>query len=1073
MKIFGNIILKDRNTIRNAFIAIIAAAEHKKRKGLLYPWSLAELSPDNEDFHWIWFWAIGLDIDTASIWLSPGISFKFDKIVMPCQIAIGTLLLFLTSEIARREAEEGQVWAVCSEMFSLDIKRALFDHNNQPSQLYKTTLEEAAKWLQLRHVFGIEGLQNWLDTTYLQFGFTYRGFKKRLPEWLAGQNTTQSIKYLLDPIHGSKSFKVLWDALRAYRASNITEARLCQIIAESPWVLPEWTNDLVIKAKEPLERLEPLKVVNPTSSIGVPELVNDLVIKTKEHLECLEPPKVVASISSPNVPELVNNLAGKPKEHLERLESLKVASISSPEVPELVNDLAGKSKEPLEHLEPLKVVASISSPEVEVSFLSQPTLTWNPPSAPIFSCQVTDLDSLKLLENSYNIIIGNRLCAQLVRQRDNSYQVLPSVVINLPEIVPMLLAKIVTIDGQIVHSMSLELWDISEDVTVYNLSSKERLPDPWQQQMKTSSAYVLLLAPDLRVSPEPKYWQVIDKQQVKLYLLSNNWLATTKVFLEDELFWQPSLSSTSRPKPVWVKNIRVQIYNSRVIQLKETVSLAIGHTPDIEVTFVRYDGLPLDFKRVSNTYTSIEAVILSMANPSQKPFIRIGLTNGSERISIIKPFNSGFCGVLKLTQNGWERFNTKDELTVEEASSSQFKIFPPEVWNREEVEFKNWALMEGEVWLGRLWKRPHIIIGLAGFGAPLTVRHGAYNSFGGNAIVIANSVVNKGVISEVLLSTENLEKVVRIILAYPVELDNNHHVIWWGVNGVVSNIRKYKIFIEEKTVLKINFEQVLSSPIAVALAYNGVRLSSWWSTKPPWVSLFSVADQKSPLLVAALLRWFHLPILNSEALPFISRFAELNPESTLLAWLKNLGLLPFLSAVEINESWLSVVRIVFRTYVPKKHEGIRIITALLNLDERNIEDPANLLEEFVLFLMRVDPLLMGKILVAWVDNFYTSPQERLAVGKLLQKICYNIANIEYASEQALQKAQKGLLQEIAETMQLDSNFVQLGLINRAIESFKGKVLKSFDEANIALAISIKPFRRLLSIQILETIASRK
>lgn len=975
MKIFVDITPKDGDLIiKNAFVAIIIALEQRKRDGLLLPWSLAELSSDNQDFQWLYIWAKNLTEDTATTWLSEGVSFKFGNLRLSCQIAIGTLILFLESETARRKAQEGYIWAACCDSFSNSVKPLLFTYNNQPTQLHKDVLERAARWLKLRHVFGVEGLQNWFDTIYLQFGFTHSGFNKRLPEWLTGQNSTQSIQRLLEPKTGSKSFRILWEGLKNYRQNNITESHLHQIILKNPWVLPEWSTDLIIKAKQRPELVEIVKSINPI--------------------------------------------------------------------------------------------------EVDISFLSQPTLSWNPPSLPTFSCQITNLANLELSESSYQLLINGHLCAQLIRQEDTTYQPLPSTDIKLPTITPTVFAKIITLDNRIVYSMSLELWDSSEDVTVFRLPSGQPLQNPWYEQMKPSLSYALLLASDLIVSPEPNYWQLLCKQQFKLYYLPSNW--SIKVFLDNKFFWQPCISIISRQQPSWIKTTKVSLVNSRQMSFGEAFSINIEHPSNIEVTFLRYDALPINFNRKDNKYTVSEPIILSMVTPNHKPIIRVGLTNGLENTSIIQTLDLTFSGVLELTENGWKSISAKEELSVEEAKTTQFKIFPPVIWNKEKVEFKEWALMEGEVWLSRLWNKPRIINSLAGFGASLAIRQGAYNSFGGNAITIAKSVINRGLISDVVISIDNEAKMLKLKLSNHIELDDNHHVVWWDVNGLIYNLAIEKTLVEDTDLWAVNLEQEqnLSKPIAIAIAYNGIRLGSWWSNSPHWTYLISACGQNDHTLVAALIRWFHLPILHTRALPTIITLATMHPKSTLLAWVKDFGLPTFLSATETNDSWFATIRLIFRKYIPEKNDGKKIVKALSGIDDEGANS-LEILKKFISLLTRVDPLLMAKILDNWLREVYIPKFDKLAAENLIKEICYSFAEIEDKSEQTLQKTQKALLVEISETMQLDQNFVQLGLINRAIESFNGKYIKPFDEANIALAISVEPFRRLLTLEILATISNRK
>jgi hypothetical protein len=143
------------------------------------------------------------------------------------------------------------VWAAVQERFQPHTRRLLFVQG-QPTERLKDALEAACRALRLRHVFGMEGTQSYYVSIYLQFGFTRRGMV-RLPFWLAGQGQSEAILSLLDPATGSPSFQNLWRALRDYRRKNIVEERLRRVIAESPWVLPDWADELVHHARQKLD----------------------------------------------------------------------------------------------------------------------------------------------------------------------------------------------------------------------------------------------------------------------------------------------------------------------------------------------------------------------------------------------------------------------------------------------------------------------------------------------------------------------------------------------------------------------------------------------------------------------------------------------------------------------------------------------------------------------------------------------------------------------------------------------------------------------------------------------------
>lgn len=242
--------------LSNAVSAVLARA---RTRGL-WPgkarWSTAELGPDETDIAWLKAWAWQLRGVTLLPWLNSWQQHEASGLTGAG--SVGLLLMVMAAEAARREATEGTLWPTVERQFAGDVRRQLFLHG-QPTTEHKQALESAAWELGLRHVFGINGLHNWVTSVYLQFGFTRRGFEANLPLWLvAAQNRSNAVEDLLDgPLH-SASFQELWKALTGYRHRNITAARLEAVLEQNPWVLPDWRESLarLAQTKMHLDRAE-------------------------------------------------------------------------------------------------------------------------------------------------------------------------------------------------------------------------------------------------------------------------------------------------------------------------------------------------------------------------------------------------------------------------------------------------------------------------------------------------------------------------------------------------------------------------------------------------------------------------------------------------------------------------------------------------------------------------------------------------------------------------------------------------------------------------------------------------
>ncbi len=243
-----------------------------------HPWSIAELRLPDQEVTWLRDWFRSLTPENTQNWIESVMLAKFPgRAYATYRQMFGALLLCVAAEVCREESREDSVWpAVRSILPQLHaLQQELFVSNGQPSSLTKDLICDAVRALNLRHAMDIEGTQQWFITIKLQFGFTYRGAKSRLAEWLVSLGRPHAVQYLDGdaqcPELVSESFQSLWRGLMQFRRDQINENEIRQLLLSSPWVRAHWIDDLLQEAKAriatlgvgdwPTTRQEPLQDV--------------------------------------------------------------------------------------------------------------------------------------------------------------------------------------------------------------------------------------------------------------------------------------------------------------------------------------------------------------------------------------------------------------------------------------------------------------------------------------------------------------------------------------------------------------------------------------------------------------------------------------------------------------------------------------------------------------------------------------------------------------------------------------------------------------------------------------------
>lgn len=971
MKIFNGISACDGyETIKAAASAIEKKAQEQQLASSV--WSLAEIQPDKDDFIWLCEWMKQLQSGVTSRCLVGQPWRKFEGVNISYAAGIGVLLLMSVEEIARREASEGTLWSTIQQGYFSDTTKHILFAQGHPTRAFKDAIEMATSRFKLRHVFGMEAMQHWFDTVYLQFGFTRRGFMSRLPEWLAGQVQTQAVQQLLQGKMSSPSFRELWLSLLEYRRKSITQQQLRKRLSDNFWILPEWIEDLV----------------RQTSA--------------KPHLGSGE------SGISPNA---------RAEEVIER-------------------------------------------------FLDNPVLRWDPPSPPQFICHVSNLANLDLTESTYALVIAGCHRWQLFKRMDGSYKVGPSDEILLPTVASSVVANLVAADGRVVYSMMLQLWDENEDVIAFRPSTGNHF-DPWKNAPSSDTAFILLIAPDLTVEPQPA--QCYNLRIARLYLLSRGWPHQTCVLLQGEVLWRSDLASRSIISRQAIKAaIQISIHEPpRKLQFGGKIRLSIAFSSNVELVSILSGDQLIGFSRQNATLAITEPIIilpgLFAYDGNNKLDLRLRVRSQGRIVSIRSTVDLHIKGAAMRTRDSWVVLDGSCAITVEQGKMQPIKFFL--------VDTGKWVLLEGDTrvesaQIGKI-ARP-IGSGLTGFGASLTIQEGGeYNVQLHEPLLLAKEVVDYGIIAEVVIDPVGIvERTLSIRLSHSIELDEHYIIVWWEESGSFHTFNLECDELQENDMWWLStIPQGLTEPLALAIAYDGVRLGAWWDAN--WSRILREMPANEPLMIAAMLRWFRLPLLSNSFRSDIQQFAYGYPAEVLAAWIDEVGILSDLRHSDCSDGWFSVIRTTFGQWLPDGVTAQSIITRLGG-DPAEMAWPEEVLTNTVEKLLRVTPLLMGRVIQQWIEGICIPQWGMRNTGALLNLLLLRVADV--TTDEALQRKIDAMEAEVVKNKHVDIDFVKKALIQRAISILQGQVVSVTDEHNIAAILNEGAFRRLLSVKILEKIA---
>jgi hypothetical protein len=691
-----------------------------------------------------------------------------------------------------------------------------------------------------------------------------------------------------------------------------------------------------------------------------------------------------------------------------------------------------------------------------------------------FRAAVGDLSNAALVADIYRIEISGHSPVVLVKQSDGRY-VASSGELRLLPVAPRLQASLVAPSGEVVDTQTIELWDSDDEVTAYSTDDGRRI-NAWGKGLSVPGL-LLIYSADLLIEPETAALArgLLAGNLYRYCVFDRGALPSAKLSLGREILWTPLL----KPESAWIQSITIESALSPRNDPR-TISIRVRHSPDVKVTGIRFHGL------LHECWQQREG--LSECRPLEIPdavrgrdmvFVTIlakfGDETGHRRVGVsVRP------EAHLWRRNGpWEILRTNVRVDATESRNAQYRLWLPEP----SVPDHTWHVFEGMQWIAPASPRVQRLLELSGWGAPLFLRTGPYNSRDKEIQVLAE-VTDMGVLREVTFDPQGL---IRLSLRTRIAPGAHHSVVLLTSVGEVVRIGHAAIVVGQQHGSAGSTDEWIVDPrqgsvaseliVAVGVAYEGERLGSWWTENWADVLCEPAGENRNLsdttyLRIAESIRWFHLPLLSSGNLRCVRDFAFRHTAAILCSWLGQRPGQEF-ACTETGESWNCVVREIFADWEPTPTAAVEIDSAL----EAGAEAGHPVLWVSLQAFNQISPLVAARFAKQWLKAMSVGrsaqTNQRAALIDLLRK------KLLAGSEGNATAFEERMVRNIARDVSMSNlitegtcDFVRDGLIEPAVRLLHAETaaeLAEWDRGNVAVAMKLPDYRTLVLFRCLKAI----
>ena len=549
-------------------------------------------------------------------------------------------------------------------------------------------------------------------------------------------------------------------------------------------------------------------------------------------------------------------------------------------------------------------------------FLSRPALRWDGASAPRFESSVINLNGLGLTADRYTIRGDNGVLAYIIRTDDDSYHANQDV-LAIPSETPYVHLSLSDDYGETLLSQQFDLWDVTEDVELFDLRNGSRL-DPYETDLEEDAHYGLLVSPDLRVEPSglPFTSVGIGGESKTLAIFRPYEFDAVRVLLDDIDLWNYSserkTTSARRDEeePQWAAAVSPRMpyrVSSSPVSGQQYQFDVIVSGREVSLEAVRLGNMQLGIGHVNGVYRTEQFNLLNFIKPvrgapgSYEAVFKLVVKFGNEHSQITRTFVSGIEGAMFTDLKHKRRLLIpSDRISAREANTASYEfLLPPHALDK----FDDLRLVEGQRIVRRLRPRPAPLGDLAGYGERIWVTDEDMLT---NYLSLSEETYDSGTLIGSI--GHRVGEPTRILLDHEIEPGDGHSVVLWefGKQPQIHAAREV-VAHPDGSLSQWNVDcDDMAAPALIGLAYNGEMIGSHW-VRAPVVPGFG-ANEKNSLLTFAMLRWGHAPLLARNWKEMVADLAIQYTGVVTDAWVESGGLPQGLKQKPADSYWNYVMR---------------------------------------------------------------------------------------------------------------------------------------------------------------------